>query len=85
MQFYDIAIDDKMVGTHLLTVEDLVAPHTCKLHPTGNVFVHQLRDIEDRTPSTHRERLVIVGWFTRRLGVDTNNFQRSKQERSQLI
>jgi hypothetical protein len=40
MQLHKVAVNDEMVRTNLLTVEDLGTPHARELQVSGNVFVN---------------------------------------------
>ena len=85
MQFHDVLVGDEMVWPNLLSIEHVLAPHARELEALGDVLVDEACNVVHRVAAPYRERLVVVGLFTRRLRVDTHDLERLEQERSDLV
>ena len=75
MQFYYVAVGDRMIWSYLLSSECRASPQPGEFERPSDILVHKPSDIGHCVGPTDDERPCPVGWMTGQLGVHTHNAQ----------
>ena len=76
MKLQNVTIKDRMVSTHLLTIELAVPPEARISQRLFEFPMNQQGHIEDTIATTHCKRAILVGGFPGRFGIHSDDLQR---------